>query len=227
MSENEAKSVTVTLTEADLKAGPGLTRKRRARKGGAEPPTPAPAVTQETPLPTPPQIPTPPQVPQSSQLPTPPQVSQVPQPSQLPTPPTPPTPSGGVRIKTRKRGAMPPVPIPSKSARILPIKRHALPSKEKPKLVIPTAKPAAAVATTTATATAIVRKRRFTERRIGISLKSIKKNRKATRRIRKQVAGMSIPDIKTILTEKGILKGGKQPDTMLRSMMADYLSLKQ
>jgi hypothetical protein len=71
----------------------------------------------------------------------------------------------------------------------------------------------------------VPKKRRFTERRIGISLKSLKKNRKATRRIRKQVAGMSIPDIKAILTEKGILKGGKQPDTMLRAMMSDYLSL--
>jgi hypothetical protein len=71
------------------------------------------------------------------------------------------------------------------------------------------------------------KKRRFTERRIGISVKSLKTTRKARKSIRKQVAAMSVSEIRKVLTEKGVLKGKTNPpETMLRSLMKDYLSLK-
>lgn len=71
------------------------------------------------------------------------------------------------------------------------------------------------------------KKRRFTERRIGISVKSLKTTRKARKSIRKQVASMSVDEIHKVLTEKGLLKGKTNPpEAMLRSLMKDYLSLK-
>ncbi len=87
---------------------------------------------------------------------------------------------------------------------------------------------AAAAPTAAAQAGGVRRRRKFTERRIGISMKSLKKTRKSSKSIRKQVAAMPIADIRKVLTEKGILKGGKRtPEPMLRSLMTDYLSLKK
>ena len=74
----------------------------------------------------------------------------------------------------------------------------------------------------------VKKKRRFTERRIGISVKSLKNTRKARKSIRKQVASMSSVEIRKMLTEKGVLKGkSNPPEAMLRSLMKDYLALKQ
>ena len=234
------KEVKVELTAADILAESRQTRKRRTKKGGAEPIAEITTTAQSqstTVISVPAPVPTP-----ATTIATAPTTV-----SESPTTPTTPTTTsptvGGVRIQTRKRiygGAMPPIPVPSKSTtKILPIKRHATPtSLSKPKLVIPSRATVGNVGTlaqpmqpTQPTQPAqptqkVKRRRRFTERRIGISLRDLKKSRKATRRIRKQVAGMSIPDIKTILSEKGVLKGGKQPDSMLRSIMSDYLSLK-
>ena len=149
-----------------------------------------------------------------------------------------------------------PVPSKSVgAARILPIKRHAMPSKEKPILRVPQATPkVAATAAIAAPAPAapavptkpakpttslppstapivnakpIAKKRRFTERRIGISVRSLKNTRKARKSIRKQVAAMSTAEIRKVLTEKGVIKASSNPpETMLRSLMKDYLSLK-
>ncbi len=164
------------------------------------------------------------------------------------------TQQGGVRIKTRKRvhgSILPPTPAPSKAgARIVPVKRHAQPSRHKPRLHIPnipkggavTETAAAMVAETATTLTKAItsvlpavgspagvgggkRKRRFTERRIGIAVQPVQKTRKASKSIRKKVAAMPVDEIRRILTEKGIVKGKKTPDAMLRSLMKDFLSI--
>jgi hypothetical protein len=71
------------------------------------------------------------------------------------------------------------------------------------------------------------KKRRFTERRIGITVRSLKNTRKARKSIRKQVAAMSTAEIRKVLTEKGVIKASSNPpESMLRSLMKDYLSLK-
>lgn len=151
--------------------------------------------------------------------------------------------SAGVQIKTRKRthgSLLPPTPVPSKfigAARILPVKRHAMLTKEKLKLHVPylnpVNKPVAAVmidakAVQVPATKPPVKKRRFTERRIGISVRSLKNTRKARKSIRKQVNAMTTQEIRKVLTDKGILKiSSNPPETMLRSLMKDYLALKQ
>lgn len=239
-SKMTVKEVTVALTEADVKKIEP--RRRRTRKVGGQtvdvqdiPVPPTPAVSQPVSVPTPAQpVPVPVPVPTVAQ-PVPVPVPTVAQP--VPVQPTT-AQAGGVHIKTRKRthgSLLPPTPIPSKSvARILPIKRHAMPSKDKPKLrvggqvaqTVPTQP--SILSTPTNANTVPAAKRRFTERRIGISVRSLKNTRKARKSVRKQVAAMSTEEIRKILTEKGILKGkGKTPEDMLRSLMKDYLSLKQ
>ncbi len=160
-----------------------------------------------------------------------------------------------IKTRKRVHGSiLPPTPLPSKSvARIVPVKRHAQPSRHKPRLHIPnipkggaaTETAAAMLAETATTLTKAVtsvlpavgsavgvvgvgggkRKRRFTERRIGIAVQPVQKTRKASKSIKKKVAAMPIEEIRRILTEKGVIKGKKTPDTMLRSLMKDFLSM--
>ena len=71
-----------------------------------------------------------------------------------------------------------------------------------------------------------LRKKRFTERRLSISMKHLKSTRKHKKSIRKKVKSMDIQAIRAILMEKGILTGkSNPPEKMLRSMMKDYLFL--
>lgn len=241
------KEVTVALTEADVKKIEP--RRRRTRKVGGQtadsqdtptPPTPpTPAVTTQPSQPEVPVVPTPVQSVTATTVANT-QATMTATTTATTTVAAAPTAepqTGGIHIKTRKRthgSLLPPTPVPSKSlARMLPIKRHAMPSKDKPKLRIggqavqvPTQP--SILSAPVVPATAAPKKRRFTERRIGISVRSLKNTRKARKSIRKQVAAMSTEEIRKILTEKGILKGkGKTPDDMLRSLMKDYLSLKQ
>jgi hypothetical protein len=70
------------------------------------------------------------------------------------------------------------------------------------------------------------RKRRFTERKLSISLKQSKKTHKAHKHIKRKVRTMSVEEIQKILREKGILKSAvNPPEKILRSMMKDYLLL--
>jgi hypothetical protein len=127
----------------------------------------------------------------------------------------------------------------------MPIKRHAT-LKAKPKLIVPVSKkaegaavPTAPMATVTPTTlppttpqptskhTRHVKKRRFSERRLTLSVKNEAKTRKHQRSVKRQVAAMTVEDIRSVLKEKGILKPkSNPPESMLRSMMQDYLSLK-
>jgi hypothetical protein len=125
-------------------------------------------------------------------------------------------------------------------AKILPVKRHhhaavATTLKKKPRFVLgkpvvptpaPTA-PVAPVAPVVQTQPPVRRRRRFTERRLSISVKNVTTTRKQRRSIKKQVAAMPLDAVRKTLMEKGILKArSNPPEAMMRSMMADYLSLK-
>lgn len=235
------KEVRVELTAADEKMLAPRSRKRTRKSGGS---TEAPVPPQES---NPAEAPVPPtQVqlpPEPAGIASPIVEKAMPMPMNFETalPPAPPTlaPSGGaVKIQTRKRHA--PVHVGNlgtrKGAIILPIKRHKQPAKDKPKLVIPfkggkadtgaesvsplTIKPIGAETPS------IGGKRRFTERRLSISLKNLKHTRKAGKSIRKRVAAMSVEQIRKTLLEKRILKpSSNPPESMLRSMMKDYLAL--
>lgn len=156
------------------------------------------------------------------------------------------TQSGGtipVKIQTRKRthGHQAPLPLNTTAtrkivggAKIVPVKRHHMGTtatlKKKPRLLIGAPvvpldpkvpqKPAQIP-------TPPKRRRRFTERRLSISVKNVSSTRKHRRSIKKQVAAMSLEDVRKTLIEKSILKPrSNPPETMMRSMMVDYLSLK-
>lgn len=106
-----------------------------------------------------------------------------------------------------------PVPVPSPSA------KATAPS--------PSAKATAPSPSTPAAAPVAKRRRRFTERRLSISVKNVSTTRKQRRSIKKQVAAMPLDHVRKTLVEKGILKPrSNPPEVMMRSMMADYLSLK-
>lgn len=245
------KEVHVQLTNADILAESRPTRRRRTRKvGGAEDisvstvqptvsqnapptiPTVAPAVptvastVASTVAPAVPAVPTvAPAVPATPLVPTvaPPIVS---------TTTTPNVGGNRIHIKTRKRThgtVLPPTPTPSKTllgARILPVKRHAAPSKNKPVLRIQTTGGIRNDTEPVPTDTLPKRRRKFTERRIGISVRSFSKTRKAGKSIRRKVAAMPIADIRKALTDKGLLKGGKKtPERVLRALMIEYLTL--
>ncbi len=245
------KEVSVRLTEADEKALQAPRRKRTRKAGGALEGAPIPITEKaaieiaEHPLPT-----------QSLPLPEPAGVASVateramdfetalpPPPPILPTvggssKSTTATPTTPVKIQTRKRHVgRTETPNTVKGAVILPVKRHKLPSKDKPKLVIPiqgghVAKGALVGAETpTPPPPAPLKpvgggKRRFTERRLSISMKALKSTRKAGKSIRKQVAAMTTEQIRKTLLEKKVLKpSSNPPESMLRSMMKDYLAL--
>lgn len=165
--------------------------------------------------------------------------------------PTPATGGGGFRIQTRKRthgSKSAAAPMTRKNttviaggAKILSSKRHALPTS-KPKLIVPLVGGSGAAAANTVakpavptvapvvpqTGGAMTRgRRRFTERRLSISMKQDKSTRKAGRKVRRQVRRMTVEEIRKVLLEKKILKPkSNPPEAMLRSMMRDYLALK-
>jgi hypothetical protein len=70
------------------------------------------------------------------------------------------------------------------------------------------------------------KKRRFTERRLSISMKHVVGTRKHRKSIKKQIAKMSVEEIRKTLQKKGILRSkANPPEEMLRNMMRDFLML--
>lgn len=154
----------------------------------------------------------------------------------------------GAKILPTKRHATlkkkPAFMIPS-STEIKPTKTHIptpYPKTIKPSVPIapvaplaaPVAVPVAPVAVKPVTSesvsakpkTEVKKKRRFTERRVSISVKHVASTRKQRRSVNDRVRGMSIDQIRKTLLEKGILKvKSNPPESMMRSMMRDYLSL--
>jgi hypothetical protein len=244
------KEVSVRLTEADEKAldGSRPRRKRTRKSGGALEGAPVPPVAEKAMEPpvNPTQVIAPPE---PAGVASPIVEKAMPMNFETAMPPPPPTlvqaPSGGaIKIQTRKRHQGHVGSMGIKGAVILPGKRHKLPSKDKPKLVIPIRGGAQTGSETPTPPQKIVGaetpkpqlpqtpqplkggKRRFTERRLSISVKALKSTRKAGKSIRKRVAAMSKEEIRKVLLEKKILKpSSNPPESMLRSMMKDYLSL--
>lgn len=69
-------------------------------------------------------------------------------------------------------------------------------------------------------------RRRFTERRLSISVKQDKSTRKQRKSIKRQIAKMTSEEIRKILIEKKVIKPkANPPDDMLRSMMRDLLTV--
>jgi hypothetical protein len=159
-----------------------------------------------------------------------------------------PTTGGKIRIQTRKRTHKAPTetkPLVPMAAKILPIKRFA-PVAAKPKLVIPPKtmkapkmekniphnlpKPDMKNETKNETKEAVKhekpKKRRFTERRLSISVDTVVKTRKHRKTVKIDVDSMPLEEIRAKLVARGILrKTAKVPDSMLRSMMKDLMLL--
>jgi hypothetical protein len=243
MSNPHEKVVKVELTPADIIAeGGSRPRRKRTRKsGGALEGAPVPPVAEKAMEPpvNPTQVIAPPE---PAGVASPIVEKAMPMNFETAMPPPPPTleqaPSGGaVKIQTRKRHQGHVGSTGIKGAVILPVKRHKLPSKDKPKLVIPIKGGQAETPTHQKIVGAETPKpqlpqplkggkRRFTERRLSISVKALKSTRKAGKSIRKRVAAMSKEEIRKVLLEKKILKpSSNPPESMLRSMMKDYLAL--
>ena len=67
------------------------------------------------------------------------------------------------------------------------------------------------------------KKRRFTERKISITMKPMSTTRKD---MKNKVTAMPLSQVKKILLRKGLLKPNhKTPETILRSMLHDYMTL--
>ncbi len=140
------------------------------------------------------------------------------------------------------------------AAKIVPTKKRissapAAQTLKKPRLVVPLAATLANPATTSpknVTESAKVgvsanpvplpvqpksapKKRRFTERKISIEVKSAKATRKHRRNLKHKIETMPIANVKKLLFRKGVLKpkedGKLPPDDMMRSMLKDYLLL--
>ena len=164
-----------------------------------------------------------------------------------------------VTIQAKKNAAATPAPIPNvaggakSAAKIVPTKKRisaapAAQTLKKPRLVVPLAAALANPATTSpkngtesakvgviASPVASVpqqkpsKKRRFTERKISIEVKSAKATRKHRRNLKHKIESMPIANVKKLLLRKGVLKpkedGKMPPEDMMRSMLKDYLLL--
>jgi hypothetical protein len=132
------------------------------------------------------------------------------------------------------------------TAKIIPTKKHistapAARTLKKPRLVVGGANTAPVVTTnapqneTNAQKGGVQppqpqkRRRRFTERRISIEVKSAKTTRRHRRKVKANVAVMPIANVRDTLIAKGVLKpkadGKLPPDDMMRSMLKDYMLL--
>jgi hypothetical protein len=204
----DEKVLSVTLSEADEKAmtKKSATRRRRNRKleGGEE-------VTQlekevapvsAVPVPTIP-VPAVPAVPVPAVL--------------IPSMAVPNVPGVGGAVKiVPKKHSTPQTPTASAPKLVMNKKRTSLPMSstlKKPKLVVQ-AQPEPK------------KKRRFTERKISITMKPFATTRKHQKNMKEKVSAMPLAQVKKVLLQKGLLKPNhKTPEDILRSMLLDYMML--
>ena len=73
----------------------------------------------------------------------------------------------------------------------------------------------------------VAKKRRFTERKISITVKPFASTRKVSKGIQDKVKAMSVSQVKKVLLRKGLLKSqhAATPEAILRAMLTDYMSL--
>jgi hypothetical protein len=223
----DTKVLNVMLSEADEKAmSRTTTRRRRNRKvvGGGEEVlqvdkeknittlVPAP-VQAPAPAPAPVPAPVPVQAPALATAPTP-----------TPTLSTPGFTGGVVKLAAKKHSASPALPSPTLPKLVMNKKRTTLPiasTLKKPKLIVGT-KPSIQ----TITEVEPKKKRRFTERKISITMKPFATTRKEKKDMKERVEAMPLANVKKILLRKGLLKPNhKTPEGILRSMLHDYMTL--
>jgi hypothetical protein len=146
-----------------------------------------------------------------------------------------------VTIQSKKNvPTAPPAILAKGGARIIPTKKRvsaAAITVKKPRLVVPLAANSTITPPVNETVTAKVgasppqksQKRRFTERKISIEMKSAKATRKYRRNLKHKIETMPITSVRKILLRKGVLKptkdGKMPPEDMMRSMLKDYLLL--
>jgi len=122
---------------------------------------------------------------------------------------------GAVKIVPKKHST-PQTPTTSAPKLVMNKKRTSLPissTLKKPKLVV-TAQPEPK------------KKRRFTERKISITMKPLATTRKHQKDMKEKVSAMPIAQVKKVLLQKGLLKPNhKTPEEILRSMLIDYMML--
>jgi hypothetical protein len=240
----DTKVLNVILSEADEKAmSRTTTRRRRNRKvGGGEEvlqvdkeksitsplPVPAPA---PVPIPTPALAPVPVPVPAPAPVPAP-VPALAPAPALVPTPVPVSSPAltapgftgGVVKLAAKKHSASPALPSPTLPKLVMNKKRTTLPiasTLKKPKLIVG-AKPVIQ----TIAVVEPKKKRRFTERKISITMKPFATTRKEKKDMKDKVDAMPIAHVKKILLRKGLLKPNhKTPEEILRSMLHDYMTL--
>jgi hypothetical protein len=237
----ETKVLNVILSEADEKAmSRTTTRRRRNRKvGGGEEvlqvdkeksltapapapgpsPTPAPAPG-PSPTPAPAPAPAPASAPAPAQAPSPSPTTQVSSPALS----VPGFTGGVVKLAAKKHSGSPALPSPTLPKLVMNKKRTTLPiasTLKKPKLVVET-KPLIQ----TLTEVEPKKKRRFTERKINITMKPFATTRKEKRDMKEKIEAMPLANVKKILLRKGLLKPNhKTPEGILRSMLHDYMTL--
>lgn len=123
---------------------------------------------------------------------------------------------GAVKIVPKKHST-PQAPNTAAPKLVMNKKRTSLPissTLKKPKLVVTAAQPEPK------------KKRRFTERKISITMKPFATTRKHQKDMKEKVSAMPIAQVKKILLQKGLLKPNhKTPEDILRSMFIDYMML--
>ena len=206
------KVLAVTLSDADEKAMSRTTTRRRRTKRTAAGGEETLAVKED-------QTPAADPAPAADLAPAP-----APAPTATPVPTPAPLTGGQIKLAAKKNttAAIPALPTPPTKAPkiVMNKKRTSLPlatTLKKPKLVVGAVvdlpKP-------------VAKKRRFTERKISITIKPFASTRRKRKDIKDKVDSMPIANVKKMLLQKGLLKPNhKTPEDILRSMLHDYMTL--
>jgi hypothetical protein len=110
--------------------------------------------------------------------------------------------------------------------KIIPKKKHLSKAPtagtvKKPALVIQSPK-----TTVPETKEGSTRRRRFTERRISVPIRSTATTRKQTHTVKEQIAKMPIASVRKMLLRKGLIKANaRTPDEMSRALLLEYMLL--
>jgi len=110
--------------------------------------------------------------------------------------------------------------------KIIPKKKHLSKAPtagtvKKPALVIQSPK-----TTVPETKEGSTRRRRFTERKISVPIRSTATTRKQTHTVKEQIAKMPIASVRKMLLRKGLIKANaRTPDEMSRALLLEYMLL--
>jgi hypothetical protein len=137
--------------------------------------------------------------------------------------------SSAVTIVSEKKTAAVSLNPPSAGGampKIIPKKKHLSKAPtagtvKKPALVIQSPK-----TTVPETKEGSMRRRRFTERKISVPIRSTATTRKQTHTVKEQIAKMPIASVRKMLLRKGLIKANaRTPDEMSRALLLEYMLL--